>query len=285
VAQLLAERPHARLLGGGTDLFLESTQRLKPLPELIDLRAVPELARISVDDNWIVLGAAVTHRDSLSAVTPDYPELSELIERFGATQVRSQGTVAGNIANASPIGDWPPVLLALEGRLRLQCASGTRDIALSEFFLDYRTTSLQPGEFISQVLIPRRQHELLLRAYKISKRYEDDISSVCGVFALELEGERIRTARVAFGGMAAIPKRAAHCEEALRGLHLREDSLDVSAALALDFEPISDARASAEYRRTVAAKLLLRLQFEYLGEHATRVHASGAATDRTGIHA
>lgn len=283
VAQLLTEHPDCRLLAGGTDLFLESTQMLKPLPRLIDLRAVPELARISVDDNWISLGAAVTHQESIAAVMADYPELRELIERFGALQVRSQGTVAGNIANASPIGDWPPVLLALGGSLRLHSTSGTRELALDEFFIDYRKTALKPGEFISHVLIPRRQRELLLRAYKISKRYEDDISSVCGVFALNLEGSRITAARVAFGGMAAIPKRAEHCEKSLLGRDLRSESLDITEALASDFAPISDARASADYRTLVAAKLLRRLQHEYLGEHPTRTHprqhdsTSGAA--------
>jgi xanthine dehydrogenase small subunit len=272
VAQLLTEHPDCRLLAGGTDLFLESTQILKPLPRLIDLRAVPELARISVDDNWISLGAAVTHQESLAAVLPEYPELSELIERFGALQVRSQGTVAGNIANASPIGDWPPVLLALGGRLRLHGASGTRELSLDEFFIDYRKTALDPGEFISHVLIPRRKDEVLLRAYKISKRYEDDISSVCAVFALTLEGNRISTARVAFGGMAATPKRALHCEESLIGQDLRSDSLSIATALAQDYAPISDARASSDYRTLVAAKLLERLQHEYLGEYATRTH-------------
>ncbi|MFT4769001.1 MAG: xanthine dehydrogenase small subunit, partial [Glaciecola sp.] len=155
-------------------------------------------------------------------------------------------------------------------------SAGVRELPLDEFFLDYRKTAQAAGEFIATVILPRRKAKLLLRAYKISKRFEDDISSVCAVFALQLEGDRVTAAKVAFGGMAAIPKRAQAVESALSGLNLRTDSIEnAAAAIAQDFQPIDDARASASYRLTVAARLLSRLQHEYRGEIATRVHLLG----------
>lgn len=274
VVDLLAQHPDARLLAGGTDLLLEKTQQLRPLPKLIDLRSVSALSNITVDSREIVIEAAVTHRDCQQAVLRDYPELSELIERFGSLQIRSQGTVVGNIANASPIGDWPPVLLALGARLHLLGPEGERTMPIEEFFLSYKKTALAPGEFIRAVAIPRRDPSIFLRAYKVSKRYEDDISSVCVVFALRLSDGRISAARVGCGGMDAIPRRAAQCEDALKGCALNSDSLSPAiAALSDEFTPISDARASARYRQLTAGNLLRRLQLEYKGE-TVRSHQS-----------
>lgn len=278
VASLLAQHPDARLIAGGTDLFLESTQSLKSLPVLIDLCAVPELHAITVSDDSIRLGAAVTHRASQNAVLDDYPELAELIERFGSLQIRSQGTVAGNVANASPIGDWPPVMLALGGSVELRSSRGLRVVPIDEFFLSYRETAQQAGEFISAITLPRRSQNQFLRAYKISKRFEDDISSVCAVFSLHLEGDTVTAVRAAFGGMAATPKRAAELEQSILGMDMRKDSLDAAAAtIPLDFRPIDDARASADYRLTVATRLLSRLQIEFRGNEPTRVHPSSSA--------
>lgn len=285
VARLLTEHPEARVIAGGTDLFLESTQALRELPVLIDVIAVPELHGITVDPRHIRMGAAVTHRASEDVVLADYPELHELIQRFGSLQIRSQGTIAGNIANASPIGDWPPVLLALGGSIELLSEAGRRSIALDDFFLDYRKTAQQAGEFIAEVLLPRRNPKLFLRAYKISKRFEDDISSVCAVFALEMKGDQIIGARAAFGGMAATPKRAFTLEKALEGINLRVDHLDTAvAAITEDFQPISDARASAEYRLAVTTRLLSRLQEEFRGDTDTRVHAVEMHSGELAIH-
>ncbi|MFT7286925.1 MAG: xanthine dehydrogenase small subunit [Halieaceae bacterium] len=275
VSTLLEEHPEARLIAGGTDLFLELTQNLQALPQLIDLRAAAELDQVTLSEQAISLGAAVSHRACLPAVLSDYPELAELIERFGSLQIRSQGTVVGNVANASPIGDWPPVLLALDATITLQSRDGTRHLPLADFFLDYRKTALGKGEFIRSVEIPRREPGLFLRAYKISKRYEDDISSVCAVFALSMQGDMVRRARIAFGGMAAIPKRAASCERALQGRALNAESMQAAASvLGDDFQPISDARASAEYRMTVAGNLFQRLLLEHSSDVPTRAHDS-----------
>jgi xanthine dehydrogenase small subunit len=273
VASLLAQHPDARLLAGGTDLFLERTQALKALPRLIDLRAAADLDRLSIDESQLSIGAAVTHRGAQDAVLDEYPELAELILRFGSLQIRSQGTVVGNIANASPVGDWPPVLLALGASLTLQSGRGTRQLPLQSFFLGYRKTALQPGEFIRSVELPRRPADLFLRAYKVTKRYEDDISSLCGVFAIHGKAES-RRVRVAFGGMAAMPRRAEHCEQALLGRELDQAAVgDGMQALSDDFRPISDARASAGYRLRVAQNLLRRLQLERAGGVETRCHS------------
>lgn len=277
VARLLTAHPNARLVAGGTDLLLEVTQQLHELPLLIDICSVTALQRISVSEQEIVLGAAVSHSASQAPVFADYPELVELIERFGALQVRMQGTVAGNVANASPVGDWPPVLLALDGALTLQSHVGQRVIKVDDFFVDYRKTVLRPEEFIRSVHLPRRSENLFLRAYKISKRFEDDISSVCMVIALLMDGDTVVSARVACGGMAATPKRAARCEAALQGIDLRTGDLSTSvAALAMDFQPISDARASADYRSRVVGNLLHRLKAEFCGNVNTRAHTNSS---------
>ncbi|MEO1079227.1 MAG: xanthine dehydrogenase small subunit [Pseudomonadota bacterium] len=270
---LLDAHDELRIIAGGTDLMLEQTQGLQPLPMLVDLTGVHDLHENEASREAIHIGAAVSHHEARTTILADYPELGELIERFGSLQIRSQATVVGNIANASPIGDWPPVLIALEAQLLLESSQGERRIPVEDFFLAYRQTALRSGEYLRRLSIPRRGPKLFLRAYKISKRFEDDISSVCGVFALTLDGDRINSARVAFGGMAAVPARARHCEEALLNLDLRRDSLEEpAAALRQDFTPISDARASATYRSLVAERLLDRLQAEYGGENA-RVHA------------
>lgn len=284
LAGLLRDYPHAKMVAGGTDLMLEVTQQLKELPILIDVRNAWELHEIRISEDEIVLGAAITHRESQAPVLDDYPELAELIERFGALQIRSQGTVAGNVASASPIGDWPPALLALGGSLTLQSSSGSRELLLDDFFLDYRKTALRNDEFIRSVHLPRRRKNLFLRAYKISKRYEDDISSLCMVLALDMDGNKVAGARVACGGMAATPKRAPRCEEALLNLDLRNDDLtEASAALDVDFQPISDARASASYRSRVLVNLLQRLQAEFQGNVLTRSHVTVHAATAAGV--
>lgn len=273
VVVALKDHPKARLVAGGTDLMLEVTQQLRPLLCLIDISQVSDLQAIDVSDTQIRYGAAVTHTACLESFLSDYPECEELIQRFGSLQIRSRGTIAGNVANASPIGDWPPILLALRGQIEIMGQSGKRVVNADEFFLDYRKTLLSEGEFISAVIFPRRPASLFLRAYKISKRFEDDISSVCAVFAATMEANCIEDIRIGCGGVAATPKRAHHGEQALIGVDMHEaDMSTLSKAFDQDFSPISDARASAAFRRQVLKNLLLRCQAEFRGE-PTRVHA------------
>ncbi len=260
LAGLLAADEDVRLVAGATDLALEWTQGLVPSPALAYTGRVPELLALSEDDGWLEIGAAVSFSDCREALCRHWPDLEELIERLGSLQIRNQGTLGGNIGTASPIGDTPPVLLALGARLRLYSQAGERELPLEDYFLAYRQTALAPGEFIRSVRIPLPASGDWLQAYKISKRLEDDISAVCGAFWLRLDADRIEDVRIAFGGMAEVPRRALAAEDCMRGEFFTEATLQAAGqALVQDFSPISDMRASADYRLRVAGNLFQRL--------------------------
>lgn len=263
LAQVLEQYPAARLLAGGTDLCLEITQGLQDIETLVYTGAVQELKQIDDGEAVLEIGAAVTYSECQSVLVENWPELGELLERLGSLQIRNQGTVGGNIANASPIGDMPPVLIALDAELVLQRGETVRQLPIESFFTGYRQTALAPGEFIRAIRIPKRGTGERLRIYKVSKRLEDDISAVCGAFDVAVENGEVVSASIAFGGMAEIPKRASHCEQALLGQPWQRGVIDAAmTAMREDFSPISDFRASAEYRGQVAANMLLRLYLE-----------------------
>lgn len=251
--------PDASLLAGGTDLNLRLTQGGQRHGQVIALQRVGELCRIERDGNRLIVGAMATLEACHQALASLYPAFGPLFERFASQQIRNHGTLGGNIANASPIGDGPPALLALDARLRLRCGDAVRELPLASFYTGYRQTVLQQGEFISHLLIGDVTLSQNLRLWKVSKRREDDISAVFAAIDLtEREGVVCR-ARIAFGGMAAIPARAYACEAALLGSPLDDQTLArACAALADDFSPMSDARASAGYRLLVAQNLLRR---------------------------
>ncbi|MEM1110459.1 MAG: xanthine dehydrogenase small subunit [Pseudomonadota bacterium] len=260
LGEVLARHPGARLVAGGTDLMLEHTQGLVEFETLVYTGRVAELQQLEEIDGELHVGAAVTYSDCCEVLCGHWPDLGELIERLGSRQIRNQGTLGGNVGTASPIGDMPPVLLALGARLRLRSAAGERELPIEGYFLDYRQTALQPGEFIQSIILPLPRDGDWLQAYKISKRLEDDISAVCAVFWLRLDGELISDVRLAFGGMAAVPKRASAAEQVLLGQTFDESALSAAAAtLVNDFAPISDMRASADYRLQVARNLFQRL--------------------------
>ncbi len=264
----LAERylaqPDARLVAGGTDLALEVTQRYQRLPELISLSHIPELKVITLTGQAIHIGAAVSLSDCMPVIYDEFPEFGELLERFASQQIRNQGTFGGNIANGSPIGDGGPVLLALGASLLLRRGAEQRELPLDKFFLGYRKTALQPGEFIEQIRIPRNSGVARqLRIYKVSKRLEDDISAVCAALHIEVQNGVVIHARVAFGGMAEVAKRAISCEAQLLGQPWQTATIERACqALELDYTPISDFRASREYRMQVAKNLLRRCHIE-----------------------
>ncbi|MGI9319631.1 MAG: xanthine dehydrogenase small subunit [bacterium] len=268
LSSMYTENPGARLLGGGTDLALEVTQQLKQQDTIILLQNVDEMHEVEQIDNTLEIGAAVSLSECDKLLRRRYPAISELLKRFGSSQVRNQGTIGGNIANASPIGDLPPVLISLNARLRLQQGQYIREVPVQEFFIDYRKTLLKPGEFLSTVILPLPTSDQIFRVYKVSKRLDDDISAVCMAINVSLNnadetGTKITSARIALGGMAAIPKRAFGCESILIGADLNDKIIDkAGAALGQDFSPISDARASADYRIQVAQNLLRRFKFE-----------------------
>nr|WP_276583524.1 xanthine dehydrogenase small subunit [Pseudomonas sp. RIT-PI-S] len=265
LAAAYAADPEARLFAGGTDLALEVTQQHRPLRSMIYLGQVPELRQVTVSEHCLNIGAATPLSDCYAVLAEDYPDFGALLHRFASLQVRNQGTLGGNIGNASPIGDAPPLLLAAGASLVLRHGDERRELPLDAFYLDYRVTARRPGEFIETVRVPRPAEGALFRAYKVSKRLDDDISAVCAAFNLTLEQGRVAQLRIAYGGMAAIPKRAVACEAALRGQPWASASVEAACqALAEDFTPLSDLRASSEYRLLVAQNLLRKCLIETL---------------------
>ena len=260
LVRLRAAHPEAMLLAGGTDLGLSVSKQRRQPAVVIHTGHVSELREIAETGRDLVLGAAVTYTEALPYLARLYPSFAALVRRVGSRQIRNLGTVGGNIGNASPIGDTPPCLIALDSVLTLASPSGEREMAIESFFLDYRKTALAPDEVIRSVRIPKLAENQSFRTYKVSKRYDQDISAVIGAFRLTHAEDSIAGARIAFGGMAATPKRATAAETALAGAEWSERAAAQAGALtAGDFAPIDDFRASAGYRSKVAANLFVRL--------------------------
>ncbi|MCX8509395.1 MAG: xanthine dehydrogenase small subunit [Rhodobacteraceae bacterium] len=256
--------PAATLIGGATDVGLWVTKGLMDLPEVAFLHACKDLQQIDLGPEGLRIGAGVTIQSLRAAVAKNHPALAELLRRFASEQVRGAATIGGNIANGSPIGDTPPALIAMGARLHLRRGNQRRDIALEDFFLDYKKQDRAPGEFVEAVTIPTRSPDLA--CYKLSKRFDQDISSVCGCFNITVKDSKIDSARIAFGGMAAIPKRARAVEAALVGKAWSEDTIRAALpAFASDFTPMSDMRASSAYRLETAQNMALRYFHERAG--------------------
>jgi xanthine dehydrogenase small subunit len=255
--------PEAHLLAGGTDVGLWVTKQYQRLDVIIYLGRVEPLTQLKVTQDAIEVGAAVSLTDVYGTLTQYYPMLDELWRRFASPPIRNVATLGGNIANASPIGDSMPILMALGTRLILRHGAEQREYPLDEFYLGYRHTALKPGEWIERIRIPRLGPDPHIRAYKVAKRYDQDISAVCGAYCLTLYHNIVRDIRICYGGMAATPKRAEHCEQALIGQTWTEAAVEAAAAaLDQDYTPLSDMRASAAYRRRVAQNLLRRFFME-----------------------
>ncbi|WP_313055303.1 xanthine dehydrogenase small subunit [Pseudomonas lopnurensis] len=263
LAELYSANPDARLLAGGTDLALEVTQFHRALPVMIHVGQIAEMKKVEITDSRIEIGAATPLTDCYAALASEYPDFGELLQRFASLQIRNQGTLGGNIGNASPIGDSPPLLIALGAQLLLRKGTASRTLALQDYFIDYKVTAREPGEFIEKIIVPRAQPGRIFRAYKVSKRLDDDISAVCAAFDLKIDQGVVSDARIAFGGMAAIPKRAAACEATLDGAPWNQQTVERACeALAEDFTPLTDFRASREYRLLVAQNLLRKCFLE-----------------------
>ncbi len=280
LAVLRESWPEAKLLAGCTDIGLWVNKQHKALPVLIATTAVAELSRMEARaDGTLCIGAGVTLEAAWGALAKQHPELTEMWLRFASPPVRHAGTMGGNLANGSPIGDGAPVLMALDATVVLQRGARERRIKLDAFYLDYMKNALEPGEFVRAVEVPPPDFTTL-RAYKLSKRFDSDISGLSCGLAITLDALGVITAaRLAFGGMAAVVKRAAHAEAAMRGQPWSENTASAaSAALARDFAPITDLRASASYRQRAAANLLRRFWLETRREapllpHQTSVFA------------
>jgi len=276
LAGLLERYPDALILAGGTDMGLWVTKQHRELGTLIYVGEVEGLADISTSDTHLEIGGAATFSDAMPAILEHYPLLEEMLRRFASPPIRNVGTLGGNVANGSPIGDSMPALMAAGASLVIRCAAGAREIALDDFYHGYQVNDLQPGEFIERIRLPLPMPGTTLHCYKLSKRFDQDISAVCAAYRLELEGDRVKSVRIACGGLAATVKRATHCEQALTGRPWNEATVaEGMAAFARDFEPISDMRASAGYRLLAGQNLLRRLYLETCGELNETVYGYG----------
>ena len=263
LAQCLAAHPDARIIAGTTDVGLWSTKQLRKLDKLVYLGAIPELKKITQGKAGLEIGAGVTWTDAMPVLLEAYPPLRELLERFASPPVRNAATVGGNVANGSPIGDSMPAFIALGAEVVLKSLKGTRVLTMDEFYIAYQKNALLPGEYLAALRLPAVPANQTFRTYKLSKRFDQDISAVAVGIAIQIENGRIEQARIAYGGMSGIPQRARHAEVALIGSALAAPALETArAALAQDFTPLTDMRASAEYRMLTAQNLLTRFFLE-----------------------
>lgn len=272
LADLLDRMPDAVLLSGGTDIGLWVTKQHRALGTIIYTGLVTGLRDIRKTQNGLEIGSAAPYSDAFTALAAYDESMAELLRRIGSRQIRNLGTLGGNIANGSPIGDGMPPLIALNAKIVLRAKSGTRTLDLEDYFLAYKKQDKAPGEFIEKIIIPEKPDNLLFKVYKVSKRFDQDISAVCGAFALSLDAGTVTAARIAFGGMAGIPQRALQTENFLTGKEWTEETAcQAMAVLKDEFSPLTDMRASAAYRQQVCANLLYRLYNETTGSK-TRVY-------------
>lgn len=268
LAEIYLAEPGATLVSGATDVGLWVTKFMRDIGPMIFIGELPDLRRIEEFGGVIKLGAGVTYTEAADVITTHFPQLSELWYRIGGAQVRNMGTVGGNIANGSPIGDTPPPLIALGASITLRRGSERREVKLKDYFLAYGKQDRQPGEFVESVSIPLLPQGEKFACYKVTKRRDEDISALCGAFRVFInEAGKVGMVRIAFGGMAATPKRAVSVEDALVGKPWIAETIEAAIpAFAKDYQPITDMRASAEYRLLAAQNLLRRFFAETTGQ-------------------
>lgn len=283
----LAQHPRASLVAGGTDLGLAVSKRFETLPEVISIEAIDELRGISrlPNSSWR-FGATTLLADIEAATEGDLVPLHRMLRHFASRQIKNRATIGGNLCNASPIGDLAPALLALDATLELRSAAGSREIAIADFFLDYRRTALSPTEILASITVPALTKDARASSYKVSKRRELDISSVAAAFVVRLDAnEQVTDMRAAYGGVAAIPSRAHSFEAAMRGQPWTHDHLEAAlCALAEDFTPIDDHRGSAWYRRTLAANLARGFFLETQHNNLPDLPERPSGTVSLGVH-
>ena len=273
---LLADFPDATLLAGGTDVGLWVTKQHRVLDVVIYTGRIAELQLVEETDTHIEIGAAVTLSDSMPTIIANFPEFEELFRRFASPPIRNAGTLGGNIANGSPIGDSMPALMVAGTTLLLRSQQGEREVTLEDFYIDYQVKDLKPGEFLAKIRIPRPSPSAIMRSHKLSKRFDQDISAVCSAYRLELDAGKVAEFAMACGGLAATIKRAGKCEAALLGAEWNEASITrAMEALAEDFSPISDMRASSDYRLKATQNMLRRFYLESTGEFEQTVYNYG----------
>jgi xanthine dehydrogenase small subunit len=260
--KIIKKHPNLDFLSGGTDMSLVVTKQKKDIENIIYLNSIDELNYIKESNKFIEVGATTSLRKFELFIKKYYPDFNVILKRYGSIQIRNVATLAGNIATASPIGDSLPLLLSLDANIVIESFNKKTILPLNDFFIGYRKTKLKKGQFISSIRIPILKKNIF-KAYKISKRIDDDISSVCASFNLAIINKKIKNIKVAYGGMASIPKRAIHCEQILLNSDLSEDTiLKAQMSLEKDFQPINDMRASKNYRMEIAKNLLMKCFIE-----------------------
>jgi xanthine dehydrogenase small subunit len=256
--KIIKKNQDAEFLSGGTDMSLIVTKQKKDIKNIIYLNSIDELNYIKEKVNYIEVGATTPLSKFELIIKKYYPDFDRILKRYGSVQIRNVATLAGNIATASPIGDSLPLLLSLDASISIESFNKKMTIPIKDFFIGYRKTKLRKGYFISSIKIPIFKKNIF-KAYKISKRIDDDISSVCASFNLEIVNKKIKDIKIAYGGMAAIPKRAFYCEKILLNSSFSEDTiLKAQKSLEKDFQPIDDMRASKDYRVEIAKNLLTK---------------------------
>lgn len=278
LASLYATHPDATILAGGTDVGLWVTKQHRDLQTVISIGEVAGFADIEERHGNLVIGGGATYTDLLPALDRHFPDFATMVRRLGSTQIRNSGTMGGNVANGSPIGDSMPALIALGTHVVLNHGGTRREIPLEALYIAYGQQSRAPGELVETLIVPVDRPDLMFGTYKVSKRLDQDISAVCGAYAVTLTPDgNISDARIAYGGMAATPKRAPAAEAALVGHPWSlETVMAAAAALATDYQPISDMRASAAYRGQVARNLLIRFYLDQTGQGEQPAEAAHA---------
>jgi xanthine dehydrogenase small subunit len=273
LTKLAHDNPDATIVSGATDVGLWVTKQLRVLPKIIHTFNIDKLHSIAQASGTLQIGAAATYGEAMQALGELDTDIGEVMRRIGSTQVRASGTIGGNIANGSPIGDMPPMLIALGATLHLRHGKTERSMPLEDFFIAYGKQDRKPGELVWRIDVPMLKHNEIFRAHKISKRFDQDISAVMFAMKITREGNRVSDAHLAMGGMAATPKRAIKTEAALQGVNLADETTYQNAIdmLAKDYQPISDMRASSTYRLKTAQALLHKTLLELGGETSTRV--------------
>ncbi len=270
--KIIQKNPKAHFLSGGTDLSLIVTKERKDIDTIIDLKNISELDFIKTSKKYIEVGAVTPLIKFEKFILQYYPDFNSVLKRYGSIQIRNVGTIGGNIATASPIGDTLPILLSLNADITIEGKNKKKNISIKNFFQGYRKTKLKKGEFIYSIKIPIYKKNIF-KAYKISKRFDDDISSVCASFNLQIINKKIKNIKIAFGGMAEVPKRAINCEKNLNNKNLSLISFErAKNYLEKDFKPIDDMRATKEYRMEIAKNLLIKCFLEIESKKLIRLN-------------
>ncbi len=279
LADLLAEHHDATIVAGATDVGLWVNKDHRAISPVIFVGGINDLQSVTTTDDAVTIGAGVSYSAFVPVLQEHFPHMEELWWRIGGEQVRNMGTLGGNIANGSPIGDTPPAFIALGATLTLRSQTGTRTLPLEDFFLTYGKQDRRPDEFVESLTLPKPKDDSLNAVYKISKRRDEDISALCGAFSLTVTSGTVSSARIAFGGMAGTPARAKHVEQALVGKPWKQGIIDAAKAeFSKDYQPLTDWRATADYRLKAAENLLTRFYLEHAKQdHPVRLTREVAA--------